>query len=104
MSPIFYVNSYVTFSTLFLTDFSTVSHEAQVSGGDAGSTETRAEGDRREHAGVQPDVQPATQTQHPAGIRLNQGRSTYTVQEGPSRSIHTERFRYGHSNINGRFL
>ena len=41
---------------LFVVDVPAVSHEAQVSGRDAGPAETRAEGDRREHAGVQPDV------------------------------------------------
>ena len=57
---------------LFVVDVPAVSDEAQVSGGDAGSTEARTEGDRREHARVQPDVQPETQTQHTAGINAAQ--------------------------------
>ena len=58
---------------MFVTDVPAVSHEAQVSGRDARSAETRAEGDRREYAGVQPDVQSETQTQHTAGINIKQG-------------------------------
>ena len=57
---------------MFVVDVPAVSDEAQVSGGDARPAETRTEGDRREHARIQPDVQPETQTQHIAGINTAQ--------------------------------